>query len=116
MTTQTTIISLQGPGGGPAGTSVARRFTATSTDATTNEQLSSVGSLSAYKVMKGSVVTHAAGQFAAGIGLGRIRNTSTNKVKAHIIMDVIGEEIYRPLDKPVTIEENDIVEVYCDVA
>jgi hypothetical protein len=116
MTTQTTIIGFQGPGGGPPGTSTARRFTATSTDATTNEQLSSVGSLSLYKVMKGAIITHAMGQFAAGIGLGRIRNTSTNKVKAHIIMDAIGEEKYRPLDRPVAVEENDIVEVYCDVA
>ena len=116
MTTQTTIIALQGPGGGVPGTSSARRFTATSTDAAVNEQLSSVGTLSLYKVMKGATITHAAGQFAAGIGIGRIRNTVTNKVKCHIIMDVIGEEIYRPLDKPVVVEDNDIVEVYCDVA
>lgn len=115
MTTQTTVIGLQGPGG-PAGVSSARRYTLTSTDATVNEQLSATGTLSCYKVQKGAVITHAMGQIAAGIGLGRIRNTVTKVIKCHIIMDVIGEEIYRPLDKPVVIEDNDLVEVYCDVA
>jgi len=115
MTTQTTIVALMGRGG-PQGASIARRFTATSTDGTVTEQTSTVGSLSLYKVMKGVTITHVAGQIAAGIGLARIRNTTTNKVKAYLIMDVVGEEIYRPLDQPVTIEDNDVVEVYCDVA
>lgn len=109
MTTQTTIIELSGP-------NKSRRFTATSTDAQFNEQKSTVGTLSLGDVMKGETITHAAGQLAAGIAIGRIRNTVNDQVKGYIMCDVIGEEIMRKLRRPIKVEENDIVEVYCDVA
>jgi len=109
MTTQTALFCLHGPDGG-------RHFSATATDAAITEITTTTGTNSLYDVLKGKSITHAAGQYAAGIGIGRIRNTQTNEVKAYIPCDVIGEEIYRPLKQPVMVEENDILEAYVDVA
>lgn len=108
MTTQTVQVYLSGPSGG-------RRFSVTATDGQFNEVTSETGTLSLYKVLKGKRIEYAGGQFAAGLAAAQVRNTQTNKVKAVILCDVIGEEIYRKID-PFTVEENDVLEVYCDVA
>lgn len=110
MTTQTATVGLLSEKGG------SRLFEATATDATFTELTSKTGTLSAYDVVKGKTFTHAMGEFAAGLGLARVRNTITNKVKGYIILDVIGEGIYRKLKRPITIGDNDIVEAYVDVA
>ena len=106
---QTVIVGLSGPQGG-------RRFSLNATDAAMNEITSETGTLSLYKVLRGKVITHVCGQFAAGICVAQIRNTQTDQIKAMIICDVIGEEVYRKLDTPVTIQDNDVVEAYVDVA
>jgi len=91
-------------------------MSATATDNTLTEITSSTGTLSLYKVLKGVTLTHYMAEFAAGIGRFQIRNTQTNKIKAIGIMDVIGEMTYRKFDRPVTVEQNDIIEAYTDVA
>lgn len=67
-------------------------------------------------MLRGETITHAAGSFAAGIGKARVRNISSDEVKGDIILDVVGEEIYRELENPILVEENDILEAYVDVA
>ena len=109
MTTQTVMACLYGPQSG-------RRFSVTATDAVMNEITSETGTLSLYKVLRGKTITHVSGQYAAGIAIGQIRNTQTNQIKAIFPLDIIGEERYRRLDAPVTIQENDILETYVDVA
>lgn len=109
MTTQTALFNLNGPTKG-------RKFSATATDATFTEITSTTGTLSLGDVLRGVRITHYVGQFAAGIGIGRIRNTATNKVKAILVADVIGEEIVRKVRIPFTVEEGDVIEAYVDVA
>jgi hypothetical protein len=110
MTTQTALMELRGPQG-------SRKFSATATDAAMTEITSTTGTLSLGDTnLRGKLITHAVGQFAAGLGLGRVRDKVTNEIKAHIFMDVIGEEIARPLMTPFVVGENDILEAYTDVA
>jgi len=108
MTTQTAQIYLSGPDGG-------RRFSATATDAAFTEITSETGARSLWEILRGKRIEYAGGQFAAGVGAAQVRNTQTNKIKAVICMDVIGEERYHKID-PFTVEENDIIEAYVDVA
>jgi hypothetical protein len=109
MTDQTVTIGLYGPTGG-------RIYEAAATYAEVTEITSKTGTLSLYKLQEGQVITHGGGEYATGIGYGIIRNTITNKIKARIYLDVIGEMRYRELRQPVTIEKNDILEAYCDEA
>jgi len=109
MTTQTMTAFLYGPNGG-------RKFSATCTDTALTEITSTTGTLSLYKVLLGKQITHYMSEFAAGIGRIQVRNTDTNEIKAIGISDVIGEMIYRKFDRPFTVERNDILEGYCDVA
>ncbi len=102
-------MGLAGPGG-------SRIFEATATDAAYTELTSKTGTLSAGDVVPGMVFTHALGEFAAGLAIGRVRNTVSNVVQGYIVCDVIGEAVYRKLRKSIYIGENDIVEIYTDVA
>lgn len=111
MTTQVARFGLYGTGPSPG-----RIMSATCTDDAFTEITSLTGTLKLDDVMKGTRITHASGQYAAGQGIGRIRNSVTNKVKGYIMMDVIGEERYRKLIRPITVEENDVLEAYTQVA
>jgi hypothetical protein len=95
---------------------MGRKMSATATDATYTEITSATGTLSLYKVAPRQVLTHYMAEYAAGLGIFRIRNTASNKVKGYGVMDVLGEMRYRRFRKPITVEQNDIVEAYVDVA
>jgi len=109
VTTQVARFGINGPGWG-------RIMQVTATDDIFNAVPSLVGTLSLDDVGLGMTITHASGQFAAGQGIGRVRNSVTNEIKGYMLMDVIGEERYRPLRKPIKIAENDVLEAYTQVA
>jgi len=112
MTTQAILITLIGP-------DVSRLFYASAqTDAAAYaEVLSKTGTNSLHDTnMKGHVIVAYRAEFAAAIGSIRIRNTATNKVKTIQLMDQLGETRTRVLSKPVVVEDNDVLEAYCDVA
>jgi len=109
MTDQTATVFVYGPTGG-------RKFSATATDATYTEITTATGTHSAYKVMAGQTITHYQAEFAAGLGIFRVRNIKSNVVKGYGVMDVIGEMRYRRFNKPIRLEQNDIIEAYVDVA
>jgi Trk-type K+ transport system membrane component len=66
--------------------------------------------------LKGKTIVAFRGEFAAAIGAFRIRNTATNKVKTIQLLDQLGETRTRVLSSPVVVEDNDVLEAYCDVA
>ncbi len=110
MTTQLMTVVLQG-------SEKSRIFEATLTDAANFAELvAKTGGLSLDDVMRDQTVSKALGEYAAGLGFARIRNTDTEIVKGYIFCDPIGEGIPRVLHKNITIEENDIIEGYSDVA
>lgn len=111
MTTQQIDITLIAP-------DCSRIFEASAaTDGAWNEITSKTGTLSLHDTnLKGKKVVAFRGEFAAAIGVFRIRNTGTQKIKTLQLLDQLGETRTRVISKPVTIEENDILECYCDVA
>ena len=76
----------------------------------------SVDSLSLYKKMKGKTISHYMGYYTAGAGIFRIRNTDSNVVKAQENLAMIKGQRLRKLKRPVTIVDNDILEVFTTVA
>jgi len=108
MTTQATMVSLISQKG-----DYAIDFNATSTDDAWNEQTDRVNSLSLYKVLPGITIDRYVGSYALGCGCMRIRNTASNKVKAIELLSKAGDELVYKLARPVKIEENDVVEVFC---
>jgi len=109
MTTQVQTVFLYGPNGG-------RKFSKTQTDTTAAEITTTTGTYSLGDIMRGQQITHYMAEFAAGIGAAWIRNKASGENKAVLANDVIGEMRYRKLDKPVTIQEGDVLEGYVDVA
>ena len=108
MTTQVQTIFVAGPRGG-------RKFSKTQTDTTAASIQSTTGSLEIGECMAGQQITHYMGEFAAGIGAAWIR-PRTGAIKAVLLNNVIGEMRLIKLDRPITIQPDDILEGYVDVA
>jgi hypothetical protein len=110
MTTQTGTVTLHGP-------NRAYKMTATCTDDAWNELLDGVNGLHLFDVAKGQPFTGYVGNYAAGSGIFRIRNTQTNQIKCMGCIGVIskGLEIL-PLIRPFTVQENDVIECFTTVA
>lgn len=102
MSTQAVSICLHGSKG--------NKFTATATDDVYGECVDA-NSLSAYKTLKGAQITGYSGSYTAGAGIFRIYNTQTSEEKCIGALNIITEEEYTALDNPVTIQENDVVQV-----
>lgn len=99
----TSFCSLIGPDG-------ADSFDMTDTGDAFVTMVNETSNLNLYEVMKGKRITHFIGDHAAGGTLVRVRNTITNKVKMLECLDVHGEAKVRPVEKPFTVDENDILE------
>jgi hypothetical protein len=108
MTTQAVSICLHG---GPKG----QKFTATATDDAWTECTDANG-LSAYQAIKGSTITGYSGSYTGGCGVFRIYNTVSGQVKCIGALNIITEEEAQLLTRPVSITENDIVQVHCVAA
>ena len=111
MTTQATKCTLHN-----ANNSKALLFTKTNTDDAWGEMVDSVDSLSLYDKLKGTTVTHFTGNYTAGAGIFRIRNTVTSEIKALECLDMVKGATRRPLLRPVLITDNDVLEVFTTVA
>lgn len=109
MTTQVQTVYLNGG-------DIGRKFSKTQTDTVAGEIKSTTGDLSLYECMLGANIERYMAEFAAGIGICWIRNTVSNEIKAVMINDIIGEMRYRDFKDDFTVEENDILEGYVDVA
>lgn len=101
----TSYCTLTGPSGGSA-------FDVTDAGDAYTEMVDEPSNLSLYECMKGQKVTGFIGSHAAGCTLVRVRNTQTNKVKMLEALDVITEEVWRPVEFPFVVEENDILEAF----
>jgi len=106
MTTQATMATMITPGG-----ELALDFLVTATDDAWTEMVDRVNSLSLYKVMQGATINRYIGSYALGCGCIRIRNQTTNQVKAIELLDKAGSEHVYPLLRPIKVEYNDILEV-----
>ena len=76
------------------------------------EMVDEISNLSLYEVMKGQRVTGYIGSHAAGCSLVRVRNTQTNRVKMLEALDPVTEEVWRPVEFPFIVEEDDILECF----
>lgn len=109
MTNQTATVTL-------IAKDRARIFEITATDGAWNSGTTKTGTSELWKVMKGKTIIGYRAEFAAAIGVIRIRNTGTQFVSMHGLMDQLGETRTRYLTRPVTVGENDVLEIYTDVA
>ena len=96
-------------------------FTLTCTDDQFNTMKDSINTLNLYEVAKGRLITKGFGYYTAGSGVFRVRNTSTQKVKAMFLGTMVkgiggGGDAVEKFDQPFVVEDNDILEVYCTVA
>ena len=106
MSTQAMKVSLISSRG-----EMALEYTATLTDdAGYAELVDSVNGLSLYKTMKGMSIDRFIGSYAGGCGSFRIRNTNNNTIKAIEAVPKAGGEYVDRLFKPVTIQDNDVIE------
>lgn len=110
MTTQTAYATLSGPEG-----SITTAAT-TATDDTWTEGKDEAGALSLYQVFKGKVVNACSGNYAAGGGAIRVRNTVTNVVKMieFIALAQCDEMAY--IERPFVVEDKDIIEFFTVVS
>ena len=110
MTTQTGTVTLQGP-------NRSYKMTATCTDDAWNELLDGTNGLKLYEIARGLPFNAYMGNYAAGSGTFRIRNTQTNQIKCMGAMGVISKGLeVLPLIAPFTVQENDTIEVFTTVA
>jgi hypothetical protein len=107
MTTQATRVNLMGSKGDT--------FTATATDDAFTEAVNAE-SHSLYQILKGQKLTCYSGSYTAGGGMFQIRNTLTGQVKFRGFLEIITEESVAPIPTPIVVEENDIVEIFCEAA
>ncbi len=103
MSTQAVSICIHG--------SRSQKFTATATDDAWTE-CTDGNSLSAYQVLKGARITGYTGSYTGGGAFFRIYNTVSGTVKCLGALDIITEEEYHALNHPISIQENDIVQVF----
>ena len=101
--TNATQVSLYGTAGDT--------FTKANTDDSWGTAVNPDG-LNLGDVLKNETISGYSGSYTDALGCFRIRNTVTNDVKYIGLLSVITEEEYVPLDYSVSIEENDILEVF----
>ena len=94
----------------------ARIFEITATDGVWNSCTTKTGTSDLWKVLKNKQMIAYRAEFAAAIGVIRVRNTGTQLVKFHGLADQLGETRTREITQRITFEENDVLEFYCDVA
>jgi hypothetical protein len=104
MTTQAVSICLHGSKGG--------KFTATATDDAWTECVDA-NSLSLYQLLRGASITGYSGSYTGGCAVFRIYNTNRSEVKCIGALDIITEEGYHELPRPVSIQDDDVVQVHC---
>ena len=109
MTTQAISLCLMGPQGG------RRFYKADMTDATFGEIQSATGTVSLHNCMKGMLITQYIGEYAASEGVWRIKNKANQNVCGGVL-DPLGEARIRKLDAPYTVQDGDVLEIFCDVA
>lgn len=110
MTTQTAYATLSGPDG-----SVTSAAT-TATDDTWTEMKDETGALSLYQVFKGKVVNGFSGNYAAGGGAIRVRNSVTNEVKGIGFLALAQCDEMAYFEKPFVVQDKDVLEVYTVVS
>ena len=96
-------------------------FTLSCTNDQFNTMKDSINTLNLYEVAKGRVIEKGFGYYTAGSGVFRVRNTSTQQIKAMFLGTMVlgmggGGDAIEKFDVPFTVEDNDILEVYCTVA
>lgn len=101
----TSYCSLSGAFGSEA-------FDVTDSGDAYTEMVNEPANLSLYECMKGQKITGFIGSHAAGCTMVRVRNTVTNKVKMLEALDVVTEEVWRPVEFPFVVEDNDILEAF----
>ena len=62
--------------------------------------------------IKGKRITGFIGSHAAGCSMVRVRNSVTNVVKMLECLDVVTEEVWRPVEIPFTVQEDDVLECF----
>ena len=110
MTTQAIKATLISPG-------FSCGLELTATDDQWNELLDNVDGLSLFKVAQGRVFNQISAYYTAGGAICRIRNLKTSAVKMIEGMTMPKGVHSKPFDYgPVTIQDGDILEVFCTVA
>ena len=109
MTTQTAYATLGGPEG-------AMTFTATCTDDAWTELKDEVNSLSLYQVFKGKTINSFSGNYAAGGGAVRVRNSVSNVVKGIGFLALAQCDEIAYFEKPFVVEDKDLIEAYTVVS
>ena len=109
MTTQTAYATLSGPDG-------SMTFTATCTDEAWTELKDETNTLSLYQVFKGKTVNAYSGNYAAGCGAIRVRNSVTNEVKGIGFLALAQCDEIAYFEKPFVIGDKDLLEAFTGVS
>ena len=96
-------------------------FAVTGTDDQYNTMKDSINTLNLYEVAKGRAISKGFGSYTAGSGVFRVRNTSTQQIKAMFLGSMpkgigMSQDSIEKFDQPFVVEDNDILEVFCTVA
>lgn len=109
MTTQAIKAAL-------IGEDFAVRFDKTATDDAWNEMVDETNSLSLGRVMEGKTIKGLVGYYTAGSAMIRIKKLDADggtRIKEFLPLPIITEEKVTELENPITVERNDVIEVFC---
>ena len=85
-------------------------FALSCTETAWGELLDAVSGLSIGEVMAGKDIKGFSGQYAAGTGLVRLRNTQTNQVKFMGLLNITNAYVTQYLRQPVVVDQFDVLE------
>ena len=92
-------------------------MTVNATDDAWTELVDGVNSLKLFEIAKGLSFNQYVGNYAAGSGMFRIRNTFNNQIKCMGALGVISKGLEMlPLLRPFTVADGDTIEAFVTVA